>query len=127
MSHPATLRWVSATERSITTIMIVAAIIAWLVVAAVFSLVSPVGSASAQLVGAISLGIAVGLTLWPLLWSVNRTAAGSLTTSARRSGLVGLVITIFIILRAIDVIQLPVVIFLVVGAVLVEAAVSLRR
>lgn len=127
VSHRATLRRVSATERSITTIMVVAAIIAWLVVAAVFSLVSPVGSASAQLVGAISLGIAAALTLWPLLWSANRTAGGSLVTSARRSGLVGLVITIFVILRAIDVIQLPVVIFLVVGAVLVEAAVSLRR
>jgi hypothetical protein len=118
---------VSATERSITTIMVAAAIAAWLAVAAIFTLMSPVGSASAQLVGAISLGVAVALTLWPLLWSGNRVAPGSIVTSGRRSGLAGLVVTIFVILRAIDVVELPVLLFLIVGAVLVEVAFSLRH
>lgn len=127
MSRGATLRSVSATERSITTVMVTAAIVAWLIVAGVFTLMSPVGSASAQLVGAISLGSAVALTLWPLLWTGNRAATGSIQTSGRRSGLAGLVITIFVILRAIDVVELPVLLFLVVGAVLVEVAFSLRH
>ncbi len=107
--------------------MVIAAVSAWLVVAAVFTMLSPVGSASAQLLGAIGLGSAVGLTLWPLLWSGSRGAAASLASSARRAGLAGLVITILIILRAIDVVELPVVLFLVIGAVLVEIAFSLRR
>lgn len=127
MSRGATLRPVSATERSITTAMVIAAIVAWLVVAGVFTLVSPVGSASAQLLGAIVLGAAVGLTLWPLLWSSTRSAPGALTTSARRSGLAGLVVSIVVVLRVIDVVVLPVVLFLVIGAVLVEVAFSLRR
>lgn len=117
----------TATQRTITTILVIAAIAAWLIVAVIFTMISPVGSASAQLLGAISLGTAVALVLWPLLWSGNRSAAGSLATSARRSGLAGLVITILVILRAIDVVELPVLLFLVVGAVLVEVAFSVRR
>jgi hypothetical protein len=123
----ATLRRVSATERTITTVLVAAAIGAWLVVAAVFTLVSPVGSASVQLFGAIVLGAAVGLTLWPLLWSPIRSNPGALLTAARRSALAGLVVTILVVLRAIDVVALPVVVFLIVGAVLVEVAFSLRR
>jgi hypothetical protein len=125
--HGATLRRVSATERTITTVLVAAAIGAWLVVAAVFTLVSPVGSASVQLFGAIVLGTAVGLTLWPLLWSPIRSNPGALVTAARRSALAGLVVAILVVLRAIDVVALPVVIFLIVGAVLVEVAFSLRR
>ncbi len=107
--------------------MVIAAVIAWLTVAVVFTMISPVGSASAQLFGALSLGVAVALTLWPLLWSGNRAAPGSISISARRSGLAGLVVVILVILRAIDVVELPVVLFLVIGAVLVEVAFSLRR
>lgn len=50
-----------------------------------------------------------------------------LVISARRSALVGLLIVILVVLRAIDVVTLPVLLFLVVGAVLVEVAFSLRR
>lgn len=104
-----------------------AAIAAWFVVAVVFTMVSPIADAGAQLLGALALGTAVGLTLWPLLWSASRSTLGSLVTSARRSGLSGLVITILVVLRAIDVVVLPAVIFLVVGAILVEVAFTLRR
>lgn len=127
MSHGATLRPVSARERTITLILVTAAIVAWFVVALVFTAISPVGDAGAQLLGALALGSAVGLTLWPLLWSANRSHAGALVSAARRSGLVGLVVSILVVLRAIDVVTLPVVIFLVLGAVLVEIAFTLRR
>jgi hypothetical protein len=118
---------VSARERTITLILVTAAIVAWFVVALVFTAISPVGDAGAQLLGALALGSAVGLTLWPLLWSANRSHAGALVSAARRSGLVGLVVSILVVLRAIDVVTLPVVIFLVLGAVLVEIAFTLRR
>ncbi len=127
MTRRATLRRVSATERTITTFLVIAAVIAWFVVAAIFTLVSPVGSASVQLFGAIALGAAVGLTLWPLLWSATRGRDGAIVSSGRRSTLAGLVVTITVVLRAIDVAVLPVVVFLVIGAILVEVAFTLRR
>lgn len=127
MSRGATLRPVSARDRTVTLILVSAAIAAWFVVAIVFTTISPEGDASAQLVGALALGAAVGLTVWPLLWSASRHSQGGLVTSARRSGLVGLVIAILVVLRAIDVVTTPVLISLVVGAVLVEVAFSLRR
>ena len=127
MSRGATLRPVSARERTITLILVTAAIVAWFVIALVFTMISPVGDAGAQLLGALALGTAVGLTLWPLLWSARRSHAGALVSAGRRSGLVGLVVSILVVLRAIDVVTLPVVIFLVVGALLVEIAFTMRR
>ena len=127
MSRGATLRPVSARERTITLILVTAAIVTWFVVALVFTAISPVGDAGAQLLGALALGTAVGLTLWPLLWSASRSHAGALVTAGRRSGLVGLVVSILVVLRVIDVVTAPVVIFLVVGAALVEIAFTLKR
>jgi hypothetical protein len=118
---------VSARDRTITVVLGGAALLAWLIVSAIFTTVSPLGHAGAQLAGAVALGSAVGLTLWPLLWSATRSSPGALTTAGRRSALAGLVTSILVVLRAIDVVDLPVVLFLVVGAVLVEAAFSLRR
>jgi hypothetical protein len=118
---------VSARDRTITLALGAAALLAWAFVAVIFLTVSPVGDAGAQLLGAVALGAAVSITLWPLLWSASRSSNGSLTTAGRRSGLAGLVTSILVVLRAIDVVSLPVVLFLVIGAVLVEAAFSLRR
>lgn len=117
----------SARDRTVTLVLVGAAVAAWLLVALVFSTVSPERNAGAQLLGALALGVAVALTIWPLLWSASRATSGAMVTTGRRSGLVGLVVTILIVLRAIDVVTLPVLLFLVVGAVLVEVAFSLRR
>lgn len=92
-----------------------------------FLTLSPAGNAGVQLLGAISLGVAVALTVWPLLWSWRRDVPGSIVSAGRRAGLAGLVISILVVLRALDAVSVPVVLFLVVGAVLVEAAYSLRR
>ena len=127
MSLGTTLRPVSARDRSIALVLVAAALVAWVVVALLLTMVSPVGDAGAQLLGAIMLGSAVGLTLWPLLWSAGRRTAGSLTTAGRRAGLAGLVVSILVVLRVLDAVSLPVVLFLVVGAVLVEVALTLRR
>ena len=127
MKGRATLPPVSARDRTLTLALGGAAIVAWAFVAVIFMTVSPVGDAGAQLLGAVALGSAVGLTLWPLLWSASRASTGSLVTAGRRSGLAGLVTSILVVLRALDVVVLPVVLFLIIGAVLVEAAFSLRR
>jgi hypothetical protein len=127
MSLRITLRPVSARDRSITLVLVAAALVAWVGVALLLTMVSPVGDAGAQLLGAIMLGSAVGLTLWPLLWSAGRRPPGALTTAGRRAGLAGLVVSILVVLRVLDAVSLPVVLFLVVGAVLVEVALTLRR
>ena len=80
-----------------------------------------------QQVVAIALGTAVALTLWPLLWAARRGVPGSLVAAGRRGGLAGLVVAILVVLRALDVVSLPVVLFLIIGAILVEVAFSLRH
>ena len=127
MSAGTTLRPVSARDRTTTLVLVAAAIVAWFVVALIFTTVSPERDAMAQLLGALALGAAVALTLWPLLWSAGPSSPGAIVTSGRRSALAGLLVTILVVLRAIDVVTVPVLTFLVVGAVLVEIAFSLRR
>lgn len=118
---------VSPRDRSLTLALVVAALVAWLVVAIVLTTLSPVGDALIQLVGALALGSAVALTLWPLLWAARRGAPGAFVTAGRRGGLAGLVVAILVVLRALDVVALPLVLFLIIGAVLVEIAFSLRH
>jgi hypothetical protein len=118
---------VSPSDRSITLVLVALAFLAWLFVAVVFTTISPTGNAAVQLLGAVLLGSAVTLTLWPLLWSAGRGQPGSIITAGRRGGLAGLVVGILVVLRVLDVVVLPVVVFLIVGAILVEAAFSLRH
>jgi len=118
---------VSASERTITIILVAAAIAAWFVVAFVLAFVSPQGDAGVQLAGALVFGAAVTLTLWPLLWSATRARPGSLATSARRSLLAGSVVSIFVVLRAIDAVSAVIVVVVIVGVIVIEAAVTLRR
>jgi membrane protease YdiL (CAAX protease family) len=123
----ATLPPVSDRDRSITLSLVAAALVAWVVLAAIFVTLSPERDAGIQMLGALALGCAVGLTLWPVLWTAMRQAPGALVISGRRSALVGLLIVILVILRAIDAVALPVLLFLLVGAVAVEVAMSMRR
>jgi hypothetical protein len=127
MSRGTTLRPVSATERTITIVLVAAAIAAWFVVAFVLAFVSPEDDAMAQLAGAVVFGAAVALTSWPLLWSATRARPGSLATSARRSFLAGSVVSILVILRAIDAVNTVMFVVVVVGAIVIEVAVTLRR
>lgn len=127
MSRGSTLRPVSASERTITIFLVAAAIAAWFVVAFVLAFISPENNAAAQLGGAVVFGLAVALTLWPLLWSATRARPGSLTTAARRSILAGSVVSILVVLRAIDAVDTVLVVFVLVGVVVIEATVTLRR
>ena len=127
MRPGSTLRPVSASERTVTIVLVAAAIAAWFVVAFVLAFISPENDAAAQLAGAVVFGSAVALTLWPLLWSATRIRPGSLATSARRSFLVGAVVSILVVLRAIEAVDTVMFIFVIVGAIVIEAAVTLRR
>jgi hypothetical protein len=107
-------------------VLVATAIAAWFAVAFVLAFVSPEGNAGAQLVGALVFGGAVALTLWPLLWSASRGQPGALATSGRRSFLIGGAVAIVVILRAIDVVNPIVIVFIAAGVVVIELAFRLR-
>jgi hypothetical protein len=127
VTERATLPPVSARDRTITKALVFAALAAWLVVGVMLAFISPEESSVAQLLGALAFGAAVTLTLWPLLWTATRSQPDSLITSGRRSVLAGLVVAILVILRAIDVVSVPVLIFVIAGAVVVEVGLRMRR
>jgi hypothetical protein len=123
---------VSASDRTTSLGLFAGAAVAWLGVAWALTSLSPVGSPAAQIIGAMLLGGAVALTACPILWRAaawrhTESAGGSWSAAGRRAGLIGLVVSVLVLLRAIDALALPVLVFLVVTAVLVEAAFTIRR
>jgi hypothetical protein len=110
----------------------VGAIAAWAALAYLFLNFYPTGSAAALLAGALLLGAAIGLTLAPLFWlgtfvRANRIAyRGSWWRAARRGGLCGLVAALLVLMRGQDVFSVPLAIFIVAMAVLVELTLSWR-
>jgi uncharacterized protein YqgC (DUF456 family) len=98
-----------------------------------FTTVDPAADSTMVLVGALALGGAIGLTLAPLLWIGgfvrNRSIAyrGDWSRATRRAALVGLVVVIFVLLRAQDALSLPMAGFIAAMALLVELTLSLRR
>lgn len=87
----------------------------------------------ALLAGALLLGGALALTLAPLLWLAsfvrsNRIAyRGDWWRAARRAGLAALVVMLFVLMRGQGAFSVPLALFVVAMAVLVELTLSLRR
>jgi len=108
------------------------AIAAWAAVAYLFTSYSPTESAAALIAGALLLGAAVALTLAPLFWLASFVRSnhiayrGSWWRAGRRAVLVALVVALFILLRGQGIDSLPLVLFIVAMAVLVELTLSLR-
>ena len=130
MRSGARLGPVSARDRTTSLVLVVAAVISWLVVVIVFTNLSPIGNAGVQLLGALSLGAAVGFTAWPILWSAAGPVGqsrGGLGAAGRRGALIGLVVTILVVLRALDAVALPVLLFVIITAVLIEVTFTLRH
>ena len=113
--------------------LFIAAAVAWAMVAYVLLFHDPRGNAAAVLAGALLLGAGTSLTLTPVLWLVNFGRArriayrGDWWRAARRGLLVGLVIALFVFLRGQEALSLPIALFVVAMAVLVELTLSLRR
>jgi hypothetical protein len=108
------------------------AIVAWVAVAFAFTSYSPNEGAAALLAGALLLGAAVGLTLAPLFWLASFVRSnhiayrGSWWRAGRRAGLCALVVALFILLRGQGIDSVPLLLFIVAMAVLVELTLSLR-
>ena len=105
---------------------------AWAALAFLFVNHYPTEGATALLAGALLLGAAIGLTLAPLLWlasfvRANRIAyRGDWWRAGRRAGLAGLVATLFVLMRGQGAFSVPLALFIVAMAVLIELTLSLR-
>jgi hypothetical protein len=107
--------------------------IAWAAFGLVIVSYDPRESAAALLAGALLLGAAVALTIAPLLWLAGFVRArhigyiGDWWRAGRRAALVGLVIALIVVLRGQGAFSMPLGVFVVGMAVLVELTLSLRR
>jgi hypothetical protein len=109
------------------------ALAAWAGVAIILVTFDPRANAAVLLAGALTLGAAVGGTLAPLLWLIGFALQGRIAyrgdwwRAARRAALVGLIVAIFVVLRGEQALNLPLALFVIAMAVLVELTLSLRR
>lgn len=109
-----------------------AAALAWVAAIYVMTSFDPRESGAALLAGAGALGTALALTVAPVLWIAiyvnyrNIGYRGSWPRAGRRAALIGLVVATLIVMRAQGAFSLPIVLFVVTMAVLVELTLSLR-
>jgi hypothetical protein len=109
--------------------LLVAAGVTWILVALLVTTRDPYQDAMAGYIGALLIGLAVGLTAVPLAWLVvfarHRRIAytGDWMRAARRGAWVGLFTTVLVVLRLVDAFQLPIVLFL--AAIFVVAEITL--
>ena len=110
-----------------------AAAIVWVLVGLIVTTRDPVLDPVAGFVGAALIGLAVALTLIPILWLIvfarHRRIAyqGDWTRAARRGGWVGLVVAIFIVLRLQSALELPIALFILALVAVAEATLSAER
>lgn len=110
-----------------------AAGVAWFLVGLVLTTRDPVVDPTAGFVGAGLIGLAVALTLVPLLWLTvfgrHKQIAyrGDWLRAIRRSAWVGFMVAVLIVLRIQDLLELPIALFLIALVVVAEATLSAER
>lgn len=107
--------------------------IVWLLVGLVLTTRDPVIEPTAGVVGAALIGLALGVTVIPILWLLtfarHRGIAyrGDWTRATRRGGWIGLIAAIFIVLRLQGALELPIALFIGALAAIAEATLSVER
>ena len=92
----------------------------------------PTQNAEALLAGAVVLGVAIASTLAPVLWLISFTLSrriafrGAWWRAGRRAALAALIATMFVLMRGQGSFSVPLALFVVTMAVLVELTLSLR-
>lgn len=110
-----------------------AAGVVWVLVALVVTTRDPRVDPGAGYVGALLIGLALGLTVVPLFWLAifgrHRRIAyrGDWTRAVRRGGWVAVVAAVFVILRLQQVFQPPIALFILALVVVAEATLSVER
>jgi hypothetical protein len=110
-----------------------AATVVWLLVGLVVTTRDPIVDPSAGFVGALLIGLAIALTLVPLIWlSVfgrHRQIAyrGDWLRAIRRAAWVGIIVAVLIVLRLQNLLELPIALFIIALALVAEATLSAER
>ena len=110
-----------------------AAAVVWLLVGLVLTTRDPIVDPGAGFIGAALIGLAVALTLVPLVWLTvfgrHRQIAyrGDWPRAIRRSAWVGLIVTALIVLRLQNLLELPIALFLIALTLVAEATLSAER
>ena len=110
-----------------------AAALAWVLVGIVVTTRDPLLDPAAGYVGAVLIGVAVGLTVIPLFWLAvfarHRRIAyrGDWVRAVRRGGWVMLVVAVLVVLRLQGDFQLPIALFVVAMVVIAEMTLSVQR
>lgn len=110
-----------------------AAAVVWVLVGLVVTTRDPVVDPGAGFVGAALIGLAVALTLVPLVWLTvfgrHRQIAyrGDWLRAIRRSSWVGIIVAVLIVLRIQELLELPIALFMIALALVAEATLSAER
>ena len=110
-----------------------AAGVVWILVALIVTTRDPRVDPAAGSIGALLIGLALGLTTVPLFWLAifgrHRRIAyrGDWTRAVRRGGWVAIVAAAFVILRLQQVFQLSIALFIIALVVLAEVTLSVER
>ncbi len=113
--------------------LLAAAVVSWFLVAILVTTRDPYQDAMAGYVGALLIGLAVGISAMPLFWLLvfarHRRIAyqGDWFRAVRRGGWVGLFVGVLVILRLVDAFQLAIVLFLAAIFVVAEITLSAER
>jgi len=122
-----------ARDRPANLAIFAAAGLVWVLVALVVTTRDPRIDPAAGYVGALLIGLALGLTTVPLFWLAifgrHRRIAyrGDWTRAIRRGGWVAVVATLFVILRLQQVFQPPIALFILLMVVVAETILSVER
>ena len=120
-------------DRIVNVALLVGALVAWTLVWLLVTTRDPYADAMAGYIGAILIGLAVGITATPLLWLFvfgrhRRIAyAGDWLRAARRGAWIGLLVAVIVILRLVGAFQVPIVLFLAAIFVVAEITLSAER
>ena len=110
-----------------------AALVVWVLVGLVLTTRDPIAEPTAGVVGAALIGLAIALTLMPVLWLVTYarqrgiTYLGDWTRAMRRGAWVGGIAAVFVVLRLQGALELPIALFIIALAVVAEATLSADR
>ena len=110
-----------------------AAAVVWILVGLVVTTRDPLVDPTAGFVGAFLIGLAISLTLIPLIWLTiygrHRQIAyrGDWVRAARRGGWVGIVAAVLVVLRLQGLLELPIALFMIALVLVAEATLSADR
>lgn len=113
--------------------ILAAAALVWVMVGLVVTTRDPVREPEAGFIGAALIGLAVGLTLIPVLWLAvfarhrRISYRGDWTRAIRRGAWVGIIVTVLVILRIQGLLEWPIALFMIALALVAESTLSAAR